>query len=497
MVHPVHRCALAALLLNLQSGFAARTKVDHDTELEINWIDPSDARAREATWATDVDVNSRSTSNQESLDSPWSSLWSTLASGLMMGSTFFEALSVSFTVSCTVYSLWIFGFYGHDKHISMRLEVVDDHKQEFQKASDAFTGSTIRVLNTLSESVALVAERGFEGKRRHFLKLVRRLREHPERVGSSSCTPAFWQLITQWLAVFKECSLQQASALEEDADELPEGATVERVAEIACERMESMSASDIARQLESFMGPLTHQDVKALESAVKSGVFPMTLGCGERVRFTLISSSHAGLLFALVVGLALASVEIFTENWWIAAAVSCASACLLGEVLRYEKVDRMCRVETEVRRLRLQSCAAQRHHEQVNAFYKEVQAVTHLWLHRTTPQLEVFGELFDVLWGPNAGSTDASLLPSLAENLGRMRSSGLGPPEAWRGETAMAADRMQTIAGTLCTCADFIKGQQAEAKLERLPAIIHHVDQMKWPDASSEDAEEQICATAS
>merc|ERR1712046_99270 len=107
----------------------------------------------------------------------------------------------------------------------------------------------------------------------------------------------------------------------------------------------------------------------------------------------------------------------------------------------------------------------------------EVQAVAHFWLHRTAPQLEIYGEMFDALWGPLAGSMDASLLSSLAEKLSQMR-GGLGPIRAWCGDAAMNIDRLQAIGGKLCLCADFIKSSQAEAKLERVPAIIHHLGQM-------------------
>lgn len=498
-----------AIIVNLRSVFTARTKVDEDaiepgaqshsypppakvTDVVAGYI--TDAVANEPVvqshsglqpakvtdavtgGITDVvkDAVTDAAVLAEDWEAPWPSLW------LPFG----ESLPVMFAVMCIVYSLWMFGFYGHVTSINKRLEVIDDHTQEFHKAYDAFTSATVGVLNSVSESAALVAERGFEAKRRHLLNHMRRIREHPETVGHSSCAPFFWQLIAQWSAVFRECVLWHVS-IEDADDELPDCATIERVAELSCERLESMSASSVARQLETFMVPLTHQDLKALEGSVKSGIFPLTFSRGDRVIITLISEWHSGLLLAFFTGLAVAGVEIAAKNWWLAAAVFCASACLLGDLLRYEKIDRMCGAESEMRKLRLQSCAARRHHEQVAAFYKELESVTPLWLHRTTPQLEIFGELFDVLWAPPAGSTDVSLLPSVAEKMARMRGS-LGPSCVWHGKGAVSVEQLQIIAGTLCTCADFIKGQQVEAKAERLPAVVHYLENMELPNFSLE-----------
>jgi len=396
-----------------------------------------------------------------------------------------EAISLIFALACTAYSFWIFLRYGHDGTIRLRLKVIENQRHQFQKAYDAFTGSTVQTLNALSESVALIAERSFEGKRRHFLKLVRRIRDHPERVGSSSeCAPAFRQLVSEWLAVFEECDLRKATSSEEEVEEeLAEGSTVDRVAVLACERLESMSAAEVARELESFMGPLTQQGVKALEdTAVKSGAFPLTVtvGCGGWLCFTLISVSHATGLCVVLLGLVLAGVEAVVQQVWLAAAVFCADACLFGVLLRYDKIDKMCRIEGEVRRLRLQSRAARRRHEQVGAFHQKVQAVTHLWLHRTMPQLEIFGGLFDLLWGPLAGLADVALFPDLAERLARMR-NGLGPLGSWCGTEAFHVDDLQETASRLCDCADFIKSQQDDAKPECLLEILRHLDEMEVP----------------
>lgn len=420
--------------------------------------------------------------------STWLSLFSSLAQSTADVNPG-EALSIVFSLSCMAYSFWVFLRYGHDGTITLRLTVIDNQRQQFQKAHDAYTGSTVQTLNALSESVALIAERSFEGKRRHFLKLVRRIRDHPERVGSSSeCAPAFRQLVSEWLAVFRECDMGQA-LWSEEGEELAAGSSVDRVAAAACERLESMSSAEIARELESFMGPLTLQGIKALEKKVETGTFPLTVAN----RFTLISVWHAVGLFVVFLGLVLAGFQAVERQLWMAAGVFCADACFFVVLLRYDKIDKMCRIEGEVRRLRLQSRAARRRHEQVGAFHKKVQAVTHLWLHRTMPQLEIFGGLFDLLWGPLAGSADVTLYPSLAEKLAQMR-SGLGLLGSWCGEEAMHVDQLQDIAGTLCDCADFIKGQQDEAKPECLIEIIRHLDQMQLQNSAQEG---QIASAAS
>jgi len=410
----------------------------------------------------------------------WLSLLSNLTMGAVTDLNPVEAVSVLFVLSCMLYSFWVFLRYGHDGTISLRLKVIENQRHQFQKAHDAFTGSTVQTLNALSESVALIAERSFEGKRRHFLKLVRRIRDHPDRVGSSSeCAPAFKQLVSEWLEVFRECDLRLALSTE-GAEELAEASTVDRVAVVACERLESTSAAEITRELESFMGPLTQQGVKALENtALKGEAFPLAVGCGERVSFTLLSVSHAAGLFVVLLGLALAGIQA-VRQLWLAAAVFCADACLFFVVLRYDKIDKMFRLEGDVRRLRLQSRAARRRLEQVSAFHKKAEAVTHLWLHRTMPQLEIFGGLFDLLWGPLAGSAEVTKFPVLAEKLAQMR-GGLGPLRTWCGEHAMHVDKMQEIAGTLCDCADFIKGQPDDVKPECLLEIIQHLDQMQLP----------------
>merc|ERR1719329_1745985 len=271
------------------------TPVVEDHEASDSSEDPETAlvNAQELPEADD----SHAISSEHWPPQVWLSLLSNLTMGAVTDLNPVEAVSVLFVLSCMLYSFWVFLRYGHDGTISLRLKVIENQRHQFQKAHDAFTGSTVQTLNALSESVALIAERSFEGKRRHFLKLVRRIRDHPERVGSSSeCTPAFRQLVSEWLAVFEECDLRKATSSEEqvEEEELAEGSTVDRVAVLACERLEKMSAAEVARELESFMGPLTQQGVKALEdTAVKSGVFPLTVavGCGGWLSFTLISVS--------------------------------------------------------------------------------------------------------------------------------------------------------------------------------------------------------------
>lgn len=452
------KLALVALVLGSHFGFAARILVEH------NLVEPGVVTSpgpKIGTVAGGTPNGAR--------DAPLSTMWHPIGG----------FLSVMFAGSCIAYSLWMFGLHGHEKCIRKRLEVIDDHKQDVQKAYDSFMGDTIRILNSISESAALVSERGSEGKRRHLMNIAHRLRDRPELAGSASCARTFWQFILHWLTVFRESDLQPRVKAKEGS-ELPTDATLERVAEYVCKRIESANASDIACQLESFMGPLTHQDVKALEDSVNRSVFPLTLGVGEYVLLRFISTLHAGLFLAFCVGVAVIGVEIMAQRWWGAVAVSCAMSCLLGDFLRYEAVDRMCRAEGEVRRLRLQSCAAQQHHKRVAAFREEVEPVTNLWLYRTTPQLEIFGELSDVLWG--SSPTDASLL---VEGLARMQRR-LGPRSAWHGEAAMRVDQMRRVARSLYACADFIKCQQLEAKSDRLLAIIQHLETMELPTFNSE-----------
>jgi len=269
------------------------------------------------------------------------------------------------------------------------------------------------------------------------------------------------------------------------------------VAELACERLERASATDVARELENFLGPLTQEEVKALERGPKdAGVFPLAIGCGKHLSFALISASHAAVLLACLFGLALAAFQAASRQLWLATAVLCASVCLAGVLLRFEKIDRMCRVEAEVRRLSLQSRMARRRHEQVAAFHEKVQAVTLLWLHRTMPQLEIFEALFDLLWGPSAASTDAALYAPLAEKLAEMR-GGLGPLCKWRGEEAMRVDQLQETAGQLCACADFIKAKHADVSPDTVADIIQHLSQMDFTDASSEAEADTAVAAAS
>eukprot|EP00929_Paragymnodinium_shiwhaense_P090180 TRINITY_DN50368_c0_g1_i1.p1 TRINITY_DN50368_c0_g1~~TRINITY_DN50368_c0_g1_i1.p1 ORF type:complete len:661 (-),score=186.56 TRINITY_DN50368_c0_g1_i1:127-2109(-) len=124
------------------------------------------------------------------------------------------------------------------------------------------------------------------------------------------------------------------------------------------------------------------------------------------LQVVLLSADHALLLLGFCLGLAtlVAQARPFNSDADIGLGTKANEAlwmlpvwayvvCIFVLLARFEELDVIRRLELEVARLQEESARVAKRREEMVAFWKDMQALTDLWLQRTLPRLELLKEV--------------------------------------------------------------------------------------------------------
>lgn len=314
--------------------------------------------------------------------------------------------------------------------------------QEVKRKRDALQGAYVSsvaevegILLGMAQSSAYLAEWNFETKRRDLEKWMISLRDKPQKFLGGSKEMAhelfepFMGFIGSWICIFEQVSLRPAeepNLVLQDEDWSLVNTFVD-LAGMCADRLGKSSVSLIQPWIKSVrkLGFDSSHEV-AVAKWIEFGCFGIGWGFpslkrksgddsdsetdneeppptqGKRfpffinflfVRFTIMSSFHLLLIVIPFFGL----VNLVIQGIFLAQDQAIASGVLLlgSFILLYfiDDIDEVSRLQLEVDRLQQVSAALGRHHEELKAFYGEMNKLGNLWRFRTLPSLEHFEHL--------------------------------------------------------------------------------------------------------
>jgi hypothetical protein len=129
--------------------------------------------------------------------------------------------------------------------------------------------------------------------------------------------------------------------------------------------------------------------------------------------------------------------------------------CLLNALANFAGVDRLAKLEQELKGLGLEVEAARRRYGKMQEFHRRMQLLTNLWIFRTVPCLDLMTELHEALH--DASAEDARLHLANANGIMGVVARGLGPLSLWYGETALGEEKLKLMGERLVSCTDLLK----------------------------------------
>lgn len=344
------------------------------------------------------------------------------------------------------------------------------------------------MVQEMQESVTLAAERGFDARRRQFLKFLHHVEKDPSRyaggAGHDRLLPLFKDFVSYWLRVFEHCSIDPINQPNKvvAVTELQNCNTVVEITQLVTHKLRSTPVQCVKENIESFQ-----YDVEVRNTALNCATWECAfgLGCGIRqmsvkdgllpievsllfIRFTLLSASQCLTLAGIVFGAGLVVEAVVAEKVLMAVLVSGAELCLVAVLLMIAELDQTHELEGQMWRIEKESAEIEIRSEQINEFHNTMQRVTNLWRYNTTPRLENFGEIHEQLVD-TPDYAKLALLEGLCDKLGVI-DKGMGPLSVWMGEDALHETFLALVAKQFDECTQYI--HTSSRSLAAVPRIL-------------------------
>lgn len=353
------------------------------------------------------------------------------------------------------------------KHRKEHLESAFQRRQALAGSCSGILTDMERLLFSMSDLAACFAERNFDGKRRGFVRFLHKIGAHPERVSwmnrAEELFPLFAVFVQRWLSIFAECSIDPVHHPKLAVTDIEFGScqTVSQLSKLVCERLEANRVEFITRKLDKFQcawmrfsGAATARPSVSDSIRRRGTLFPLDLSCGLRW-CVLLSLKHVLLIFCVVLGAFLMTFEFIVGKMLHLMVLSSMELCLLNALSKFAGMDKLAKLEHELKDLGLEVEAAKRRYNKMQEFHRRMQLLTNLWIFRTVPCLDLMTELHEALH--DVSGEDSLLHIANANRIMGVVARGLGPLSLWYGDTALGEEKLKLIGERLVSCTDLLK----------------------------------------
>lgn len=406
---------------------------------------------------------------------------------------------------------------------------VAEKSKEVRNQRDALQGTYLDevgkiegILMGMSESTASLAQWNFETNRRNFEKFMERVRDHPERFvenqdEAKAMVNPLREFLLLWLSVFQQCSLDplmKPKLIVKDkdmsrcrnfvdlaglvADQLGKNSVTFIDAWIKKERKRDPTpGSDDNKQDNTWFefgnvgfGVVREDDKqdddedtdfedddplekKSAQSEQPVSYYPYIVKCGI-AKVSVMSSNHAWLLGAFVVGLVAFLAQILVGQLSTGAMVLVAELCLVGILYKIEDLEEITRLQREVKQLQYMSDEVANRQEQLNDFYGKLRKLGQLWRYRTLPCMEHFQELYKTLLEIK-GPEKAKYLEGVNQ-VWSAQMQGLGAIEDWIGDDPIPEEFLKLTTHQLNQATVYIEKHRTDTQNSSL--VLSRVDRI-------------------
>lgn len=135
----------------------------------------------------------------------------------------------------------------------------------------------------------------------------------------------------------------------------------------------------------------------ACESGGHADGFPATIQC-KCAKLVLLSQEHLFLFIGGLFAIGVVLLMVFDSNkddkisFWILIPIIVYLQAVVILLIRFEQIDIIQKLEREINRLEQESIQLQQRREQMVQFWTDMQQLTDIWVHRTTPRLDLLKE---------------------------------------------------------------------------------------------------------
>jgi len=188
--------------------------------------------------------------------------------------------------------------------------------------------------------------------------------------------------------------------------------------------------------------------VNVKDDPSNSGSFPCAcyMGC---VTVIFLSREHVWLVVGLPVSIGAILLHLFmpVHNYILMALFAVCIWSLVVVLIRFEQIDEVMRLDAEVKDLQRRADAIQGKKQRMNEFWKEVQNIADLWLHRTVPRLEVVKEAHGHL--EDAKPEQLLMLLTQTNKALQNLEIAVGPRQLWLKDGGITEDEKKKFGETI------------------------------------------------
>ncbi|CAK0849294.1 unnamed protein product [Prorocentrum cordatum] len=333
-------------------------------------------------------------------------------------------------VCCAAYTI-----AGKDDHRTQELKRLQSFERDrLNEAVHTLADQMEASLAEMAEDATLLAESNFEDKRRDFLKFLRSMKEQPQKLGHAGLAASLRRFVRQWLEAFKECSLDPGSApvvvLQDEELGRTESMPVAEMLGLLVEKLDKVEVRFAVKAVVELRAARNARTDPG-SAAARSVLPPVRCICAATC--------------AVLLGVALAAL-----NWArdLELYAVCALIAALASPLIAMRADTSLeRLNLQVAQLKEQKADVEARHTEVARVFGKLQSVTHLWLHRVLPRLELLTEVHAALAHASA-SEAAGLLNAGCDMLDQV-TKALGPLPLWWGDTMLSEKHLAVLTAQL------------------------------------------------
>eukprot|EP00928_Gymnodinium_smaydae_P037574 TRINITY_DN2605_c0_g1_i1.p1 TRINITY_DN2605_c0_g1~~TRINITY_DN2605_c0_g1_i1.p1 ORF type:complete len:811 (+),score=111.17 TRINITY_DN2605_c0_g1_i1:121-2433(+) len=345
-----------------------------------------------------------------------------------------EGLAVAYILLVAV----IFLRSSYNSRVNAKKESVLEAARQLQRSIDDLASEGEDIVANTMESSALLAERNFETKRRHFLKFLKSLMNHNNDDEDADSVDAFRMFISYWLHVFQECSIDPvhepvATLTEED---LLTCSTCWQIASVVYRDVEQHHVQFIADEVDKLTESKKRQQLD--DSASTSSASKST--------WRMLKRS-----WLPVTGCFIGAFSVYRDDITWACITIAAAVFSLYVICYASEYNELAKLEERVEELKVIKEKTKLEHDRIVALFSQLESVTNLWLHRTLPQLDLLHEVSEELRaidtrGEHKRCPFTKLLKRLNPLFEEIVES-LGPRSIWSGQSWLNEKQLMVVAG--------------------------------------------------
>lgn len=357
-----------------------------------------------------------------------------------------QIVSIICIIPSTIYFIQTIGRYD---------EQLRDKKQKHEHAVEGLVANINEHVAELNELCRQVTENAnhfavgrFNDKRDQFQRFLKNLKTYHGDLYTNDLLEEFRKYVVSWFQIFSGSMFQgeRPASIEE---EIRRCKSADEICDVALKRL-VFCKIDVKVSVPAEVPLITGDSSRYLEDAEAgdagrtrycaggpgycgaSWLQCCTMRCGRQLASSstgmpitahlglcsvrILSRTHANLLFAFLVDIALMIFEAASLRRWSFALLAINEICVISVLGSFEAINEIAQLERKINIFQTRNAEIARRRDEMKANWERVMQLQDLWLYRTLPCLSIMGRVHNHLADETMVLKEAMVDGSATEN---------------------------------------------------------------------------------